>query len=87
MISDLGGKKVRNAEALGELQKSVSVGGRKEGRESCKELEGSVETTLWEQAGSSQEHSQCATAWSGTMLSAQVWRGKCAQTTGTSHEM
>lgn len=54
MNSILGGKRVRNAEALGELQKSVSVARRKEGKEgkeggrdNCKELERSIETTCW----------------------------------------
>lgn len=44
-VPDLGGKTVRNAEALGELKKSVSVGIRKVGRDCWREQEGSGKTT------------------------------------------
>lgn len=51
LSSDLGGKKVRNAEALGELLKSVNVGRRKKGGDDCKEIERSIETIWWEHFG------------------------------------
>lgn len=52
-VSDLGGKMVRNAEALWKLQKLVSVGISKVGGDCWREQDRFGKITCWEQAGSS----------------------------------
>lgn len=89
-VLDLGSKTVRNAKALGKLQKSVSHGPRKLERDYWREQEGSGRAVYQEQAGSSSECCWPAGTCVGAEPMLSTWLGvggKCAKVTAASNEI